>query len=254
MPNQNSHITKSVNLQIDQITNLLNEGYSVSEIANSLSLPYAAIYNGIRRNGLSDMVSVKQNGKSRTSRKHYNNIQKFDREILQSEYHDKKQNLYEIAKKYDMSPSGILYNLRKFGIETRDKSEASLLMYANKPEIKEKLRQLAFDGITGIYNKNFNRKETWIELAFEEFCVKNNIAFTKQYQIDGKGHRYDFLIYNFLLVELDGSFWHNTDKQRILDEEYNMLAIQHGYVIIRFSDREIKKTKGKCFDAVRSFI
>jgi len=254
MPNQNSHITKSVNLHIDQIKNFLNEGYSVSEIAKSLSLPYAAVYNGIRRNGLADLISVKQNGKSRTSRKHYIDIQRFDCEILRSEYHEKKMNLYEIAEKYDMSPSGILYNLRKFGIETRDKSEASLLMYAHKPEIKDKLRQLAFDGITGIHNKNFNRRDTWIELAFEEFCVQNNIVYTKQYQIDGKGHRYDFLLRDKLLIELDGLFWHNTDKQRKLDEEYDRLAIQQGYDIIRFSDREIKKTKGRCFDAVRKFI
>lgn len=254
MPNQNSHITKNVDQNIDQIRKLLSEEYSVSEIAKSLSLPYAAVYNGIRRHGLSNLVSTKKNGKSRTSREYYNSIQKFDYDTLMAEYHGKKMNLYEIAEKYNMSPSGIFHNMKKFGVDTREKSEASLLMYANKPEIKEKIRQLAFDGVIGVHNKNFNRRDTWIEMAFEEFCVHNGISYSKQYQIEGRGHRYDFLVNNNLLVELDGSFWHNTDKQRLLDEEYDRLAIQHGYDIIRFTDQEIKKTKGQCFDAVRKLI
>jgi very-short-patch-repair endonuclease/predicted DNA-binding protein YlxM (UPF0122 family) len=254
MPNQNSHITKSVDSKINKIESLLLEGYSVSEISKSLSLPYAAVYNGIRRNGLSHLVSVSKNGKSKTSKEYHISMQKFDYETLKSEYIENKRNLYEIAEKYNMSPSGILYNLRKFGIETRNKSEASLLMYEKNPQIKEKLRKLAFDGAIGIHNKNFNRADTWIEIAFEEFCLKNNISFTKQYQIDGKGHRYDFLIFHNLLVELDGVFWHNTNKQKVLDEEYNRLAKKCGYNIVRFTDREIKKTKGQCFERIKQFI
>lgn len=46
----------------------------------------------------------------------------------------------------------------------------------------------------------------------------------------------------------------NTNKQKMLDEEYNRLAIQHGYDIIRFTDRDIKKTKGQCFNEIRKFI
>jgi very-short-patch-repair endonuclease len=254
MPNQNSHITKIVNLNIKQIEKMLIEGFSVSEISKSLSLPYAAIYNGIRRHNMSHFVSVSKNGKSKTSKQYHDRIQKFDYDTLKEEYIDNKLNLYEIADKYDMSASSVFLYMKKLGVDTRSKRDASLLMYEKKPEIKDILRQLAFDGVTGIHNKNFNRRETSIERSFEKFCQENNISFIKQYQINGEGHRYDFLVLDKLLIELDGVFWHSTDKQKMLDEEYNKLAIQHGYDIIRFTDIEIKKTKGKCFDAVRKFI
>ena len=254
MPNQKSHITKSVNLNIKHIEKLLIEGFSVSEVSKTLCLSYAAIYNGIRRHNMSHLVSVSKNGKSKTSKQYHNRIQKFDYDTLEVEYIDNKLNLYEIADKYNMSASSVFLYMKKLGISTRSKTEASLLMYEKKPEIKDTLRQLAFDGVTGIHNKNFNRRETWIEKTFEKFCQENNITFIKQYQIDGKGHRYDFLVLNKLLVELDGVFWHNTNKQKMLDEEYNRLAIQHGYDIIRFTDRDIKKTKGQCFNEIRKFI
>lgn len=226
---------------------LLLDGYSISEISKCLCLSYAAVYNGVKRHNLSHMVSVKNNGKSRTSKEYVKSIQKFDKKTLKSEYIEDKLNLYEIAEKYGMSPSGVLYNMKKLGIETRSNSEASLLMHEKRPEIKERLRQLAFDGVIGIHNKNFNRRETWIEVAFENFCIKHNIKYLKQYQIDDKGHRYDFLVNDKILVELDGNFWHSTEKQKRLDEEFERLAFEYGYDIMRFTDREIKKTKGKCF-------
>lgn len=254
MPNQNSHITKNVNLNIKQVEKMLIDGFSVSEISKSLCLPYAAIYNGIRRHNMSHLVSVRKNGKSKTTKQYHARIQKFDYDTLKKEYIDNKLNLYEIADKYGMSASSVFLYMKKLGIDSRSKSEAMTLMYEKRPEIKDVLRQLAFDGVTGIHNKKFNRRETWIEKSFEKFCQENNISYIKQYQINDEGHRYDFLISDKILIELDGVFWHNTDKQKMLDEEYNKLAIQHGYDIIRFTDREIKKTKGKCFDAVRKFI
>lgn len=248
MPNQNSHITNKIDNLITDIENLLLEGYSVSEVSKRLLLPYAAVYNGVKRHKLSHLVSVKNNGKSRSYKDYVQRTQKFDKNTLESEYIDGKLNLYEIAEKYGVSPSGVLLYMRKLNIKTRNKSEASILMYEKNPEIREKLRQLAFDGITGIHNKNFNRRETWIELAFEDFCLRNSIKYHKQYQIFNKGHRYDFLIGTNILVELDGNFWHNTEKQKKLDENYNILAQDNGYAILRFTDQEIRKTKGKCFD------
>jgi very-short-patch-repair endonuclease len=58
------------------------------------------------------------------------------------------------------------------------------------------------------------------------------------------------LIKDKILIELDGNFWHSTEKQKRLDEEFESLAFQCGYDILRFTDQEIKKTKGKCFERI----
>jgi very-short-patch-repair endonuclease len=53
-----------------------------------------------------------------------------------------------------------------------------------------------------------------------------------------------------MIVELDGHYWHNTEKQKALDRQHEEFARSLGYDIIRFSDIIIKKTKGVCFDRV----
>lgn len=254
MPNQKSYITRELDLRIDEIKNLLIQNNSVAEIAKILKFGYAAVYNAIRRNNLSEFVGIHNNGKSETSRKYQQDVRIFDQKILRKEYCDNKLNLYEIAKKYNTTASNVHHYMKRFNINRRTKSEATLLAYEkNGDRLREKHRQNAYNGITGIHRKGHNRTETWIEKIFEKYCIDNNIKYKKQYQINCKGHRYDFLIYDNLLIELDGNFWHNTEKQKKLDESHNIVANQNGYVIMRFTDLEIKKTKGQCFDKIREY-
>lgn len=254
MSNQNTKITKELDSRITEIKSLLLEGYSVSEISKRIGFGYASVYNAIQRNGLSNLISVKNNGKSKTSKKYHEDKSLFDKSTLLREYVDNKLNLYEIAEKYKTSAANVLLYMRKYDIKTRTKSEATKLLYEKHGDIlREKHRQNAYNGITGIHRKGHSRTETWIEKIFEKYCIDNNIKYEKQYQINCKGHRYDFLIYDNLLIELDGNFWHNTEKQKKLDESHNLLAKENGYDIIRFTDSEIKKTKGSCFEKIREY-
>lgn len=254
MPNQFTKLNKEIDSKIDEIQTLLDNGFSAAEIAKKLQYGYGSIYNAIKRNGLSHLISVEKNGKSRAKQEYVKSIQKFDYETLYKEYIINGLNLYEIAAKYDMSASNVLVYAKKFGIERRTKSEANRLLYEKRPELREVHRQNAYDGITGIYNKNFNRRESKIEKMFEEYCITNNIEYKKQFQIDGKGHRYDFLIGTNTLVEVDGHYWHNTEKQKILDKQHEDVAILNGYDILRFLDRDIKKTKGLCFATIKKYV
>ena len=100
MPNQNTKITKELNSRITEIKSLLLEGYSVSEISKRIGFGYASVYNAIQRNELSNLISVKNNGKSKTSKKYHEDKSLFDKSTLLREYVDNKFNLYEIAEKY----------------------------------------------------------------------------------------------------------------------------------------------------------
>ena len=255
MTNQNTQISKELDNRKEEIRLLLEDGLSVKEIARNLSLGYASVYNAIKRNDLSSYVSVKNNGKSESSRTYQRNQSRFTEDILREEYELKKLNLYEIAQKYHTSASNVLLYMRKFGIETRTKSEASSVTYERRGEsLREKFRQLAYDGVTGIHVKGRKRTETWIEKLFEEYCKRKDIPYEKQYRINLSGHRYDFKVFDNIIVELDGAYWHNTDKQKALDERHDMLAKNQGYDIIRFSDILIKETKGMCFDRVIELV
>ena len=254
MPNQNTIITKTLDANIDLIETMLKNGFSVAEISKKIGYGYSGVYNAVRRNGLEKYISVKNNGKSQTAHTYNESRIKFSKEQLEKEYLFNENTLEDIAKKYGCSASNICIYLKKYNIKARTKSEASVLAYEKHGEkIRDKHRQNAYEGKTGIHMKGRSRTSTWIENVFEEYCIKSDIPFKKQYQINSKGHRYDFLIYDNILIELDGTYWHNTEKQKMLDERHNCLAKYYGYDIIRFTDLEIKKTKGECFDEIRKY-
>ena len=254
MPNQYTKITNELNLKVEEIKLLLEEKYSVNEISNIIGYKYAAVYNCIVRNNLKHLVSVNNIGKSRTSKKKiemYNNTHVLNKEILYELYIIQQKNLYEISKSYNMSPSGVLFRMRIFGIKTRSKKEAIKIMYEKRPEIREQHRKNANLGITGVFKKGNNYSNTKIEQQFEKYCVDYDIPYVRPFQITSDTHRYDFLIYEKLIVELDGLYWHNREKQKIKDKLHEEYAIKNGYEIIRFTDKEIRETKGKCFDRIR---
>lgn len=257
MANQNSNITKEILNLLPQIKSLLVDGYSVNEITNYfIKYSYSAIYNCIQKNGLSSYVSTKNIGKSRASKKRYEDYDKnhkLTKEILQKLYHEEKKDLYEIAELYNMSPSGVLWRMNKLGIKTRNISEANYLIYEKKPELKEVHRINANLGKIGVFAKG-NYTNTWIEMAFKDFCEKNSINYTRSFQITKTTHRYDFLIENKIIVELDGVYWHNNPKQKEKDRLQEEFARQKGYFVLRFTDEEIKKSKGECFEIVREYV
>ena len=69
------------------------------------------------------------------------------------------------------------------------------------------------------------------------FFGKNNIK--RQVTIERK--IYDFLLFNKLLIEFDGEYWHSTDRAIINDKTKNEIALKNGYQIMRISDKKAKQ-------------
>jgi very-short-patch-repair endonuclease/predicted DNA-binding protein YlxM (UPF0122 family) len=254
MPNQYTKLTKELNRKVEEIKKLLEDDYSVSEICKILNYNYSAVYNCICRNNLKHLVGVEKIGKSRTSKKRYeeyNINHPLNEKVLYDLYVVKEKDLYEISKMYNVSPSGVLFRMKSLGIKTRNKKEASKIMYNKKPELREVHRKNANLGITGVFKKGNNYSNTKIEQQFEKYCIDNCIPYVRPFQITKETHRYDFLIYEGTIVELDGLYWHNKEKQKIKDKQHEEFAVKNGYQVIRFTDKEIKETKGECFDRIR---
>ena len=134
-----SKITKELDLRIDEIENMLKDGYSIAEISKKIEYGYAAVYNAAYRNGLGKYISVKN--VSRTARQYLDGQSKFTRECLVEEYINQKNNLYEIAKKYNCSPANVLLYMQKYDIKTRSKSEALKIIYERRgDELREHAR------------------------------------------------------------------------------------------------------------------
>lgn len=258
MPNQFSVITKEIETHLPEIENMLKEGYSVNEIQKKLiKYSYSGIYNCIKRNGLSVFVSTKNIGKSRTHKKRMEEFESnhiLNYETLKRFYEIEKKDLYEISKIFNISPSGVLYRMKKLGIPTRSKSEASVIAYTKNPNIREIHRKNANKGLTGVFRKGNNYKNTWIERTFEDYCLENDIKYQPQFQITKDTHRYDFLIGDNVIIELDGLYWHNKPKQKNKDEINEKYAIDNGYVVMRFTDKQISETKGACFEIVKRYV
>lgn len=254
MPNQYTKLSKELDKKVETIKTLLEDNYSVSEICKMLDYKYNAVYNCICRNGLKHLVGTEKIGKSRSFKKRYdeyNKIHPLNESVLYDLYVIQQKDLYEISRIYNVSPSGVLFRMRNFGIQTRSKKEAVKLMYDKKPELRDVHRKNANLGITGVFKKGNNYSNTKIERQFEKYCIDNSIPYTRQFQITEDTHRYDFLIYEKTIVELDGLYWHNTEKQKVKDKQHEEFASTNGYNVVRFTDKEIKETEGECFDRIR---
>lgn len=250
-------IGKYLDSNIQTIREYLEKGMSVNEIRKLFDYSYSAIYNAIQRNNMGHLVSCIRGAKSETAKQYHQSKSRFTEKMLIEEYIINRENLYSIAKKYNCTPANVLAYMRKYSIPTRNKSEASSLCYEkNGDELREKHRQNAYAGRTGIHMKGRRRRNSWIEQKFEKYCIENGIEYEREYQINGSGHHYDFLVKlvkNYILIELDGNYWHNTEKQKNLDIIHENIALQNGYNVLRFTDSQIKKTKGKCFDELRKY-
>ena len=257
MSNQYTKIKNQLDNVVDDIECCLIDGMSVGEISDFFGYGYSSVYNCIIRNGLNHYVSVKNIGKGRRYDAYnieYNKNHKLTRDVLFKLYWVDLLDMYEIADMFNVSASGILYRMRKYDIPSRNKSDAAKLLYKKNPGLREIHRKNANNGITGIFRKGNNYKNTNIEKMFEDYCIFENIVYNKQFQIYPGGHRYDFLVNSNILVELDGSYWHDRDNQRIKDDNHDNEARLNGYIIFRFSDLIIKETNGGCFNVIKRYV
>ena len=69
------------------------------------------------------------------------------------------------------------------------------------------------------------------EIIFYDKLIKEKIKFKFQYQISP--YRVDFLIKDFLIVEIDGPH-HNDEKQKKYDEKRDKYLKSYGYKVVRY--------------------
>lgn len=86
---------------------------------------------------------------------------------------------------------------------------------------------------------NMPKKETSIEILLRKELEKNNIIFENQHPIL-KRTISDFFIEPNLVIYADGNYWHNIPFVKKRDESINNLLCKNDFVVLRYTEDEIK--------------
>lgn len=232
----------------DDVVREIKTGESLRVICKRDGLNYQTFYKQVKCYN-PEVLSMKKGERSR-SRISESRIAKYRGHINVDElidlYSNKKKSSYELAAKYNVTINAILNMLRDNGVELNAQSD-----YWTEDR-RDHYRKLGLDGTIGIHGQSHHiHKKTDIELMFAQWCDDNDIECIEEYRIKPKGHRYDYYLPKLnLLVELDGLIWHTLPGRRKKDINYMYEAAKMCYNIIRFDDKLIYSTRGRCFDRI----
>lgn len=197
---------------------------NAQDIAEQFGVKYHTVQYHIKKLGLNG-TRVSQGMLEKKGKKRH----RYTKDQLVELYVTQKLSLAQIGEQYGVTAATVMRDMRRFEIPSRDKVEASILSW-DDAEKKEAARTRA----VARPNLKFGQ-QTDIEKMFEDWAAANNIPVTPQFQLTKNGHRYDYLIDGSkMLVELDGDYWHSTEKQQEKDRRFEQEAQEEGYVVVRF--------------------
>lgn len=237
----------STEIPTNEIINLLEEGKSLLSICDERGLPYHTVYGRIKKMR-PELLSRGDRSEDTLKRMSEAQAKPIPINDMVADYKS-GMSMREVGEKYGVSAATIHHRLKKEGVELND-----LKIYWTE-ERKAVQKKKANDGEIGVHlhGRNGYRNPSSTEGEFIKYCKNNGIEIEPQFQIMAGGHRYDFRISGSnVLVELDGVYWHNPEKQREKDTHQEIEAMEYGYEVIRFTDVEIAKSGSKCFDSIHT--
>lgn len=180
----------------------------------------------------------------------------YDWSLIQKEYNDGLSQR-DICAKYNMALATLYKAAKRGDIAFRTKKEAASLAKVKKPhkhseETKKKISEirrkyLAENPEKVPYRLNHSSKRSYPEICFEKALTDANIT--------GWISEYPFGVYSFdfafpnqrIDVEIDGST-HTLPNVKNIDANRDKLAEEHGWKVIRFTAKEIKKDVKYCIN------
>lgn len=133
---------------------------------------------------------------------------------------------HDIGIKYAMNEGTVLWILHKKNVKIRSFSEAGKLRYKNHPNS---------------YGKIIHGRLTNIELKVLNQLLKLNYDTVIQYHIKDKFYCDFYLPELNTIIECDGDYWHNMDKQIKKDACRDKYLLKCGYKVVRVKGSIIMK-------------
>jgi very-short-patch-repair endonuclease len=99
--------------------------------------------------------------------------------------------------------------------------------------------------------KCFNqfKGETSIEILVKDALKNKSVDFKQEVRI-GKYYVDFLLLSRQIVIECDGDYWHAKPSSKKRDKRKDEFLELKGYFVYRFSEREIKATKGECINQI----
>jgi very-short-patch-repair endonuclease len=143
---------------------------------------------------------------------------------------------------------------RKFTEEHKKNLSKAVREYSQKPEYREECRQRKMNFLINNHKQYTSKLEDYF---IENYLTPNNILFKRNFYAKGIKSFYDFYLPEFnVIIEVDGDYWHcnpkifpeakyASQKRNIIkDVIKNEWAIENGYTIVRFWEKDIKEEPG----------
>lgn len=231
----------------EEVVNEIRTGNSLKNICEQHSLNYHRLYGKIRQD-FPGLMSRRKSSLVKERCKKAQEIPLNNDEVVRL-YAVEKLSARDIADRMGVVQNVILKRLRECGVPKNNQGDYWT------DERREHQAKLCHDGVIGIHNPNNKYRFTGIEQQFAKWLEEHNIAYERQKQLKKGRHRYDFHILGTkLLVEIDGTYWHNSASQREKDNRFVDEAAEMDYNVIRFSDIEIRDTMQQCFERILEWI
>lgn len=225
------------------INDFIGSGKSLHQYCKDNKISYIKFYRLIKKTH-PDILSRKSNGGS---------LKKFNptKDELIDLYINQGLSQEGIGRLYGVSKSSICSRFKTLGIDSKSISQSRY--WTN--ERREYYRKLSNTGVIGVHRQSdWKYHTTSIEIKFMEVCKQYGIEYKRQYPIEKYGHQYDFYIPEVnLLVEMDGEYFHNMEKQKIKDIQQVDKSIELGYNIIRITDKELKNEPSVIINRLREY-
>jgi very-short-patch-repair endonuclease len=242
-PNKGQSIYDCQLIHLDTVNKFLDEGESLSAICERLNLSYGYFYKKLKDRLSRDKTDIIRKRLSVSQRSCDDAT---ENKIIED--YKAGNSMYALTEMYSLKP-GVIYGiLKRNNVKMNNQS-----IYWSEDRRKEYSRK-CHDGEIGIHAQGDGAyRYTKPERDFAAWCDENDIKYERQFQIKKGTHRYDFLLSGTnILVEIDGEFWHNKN-QRSKDEAFEKFANDNGYKVLRFTDKEMHKSKLKCFEKIKVY-
>lgn len=171
----------------------------------------------------------------------------------------RRQAMQTIATACGVSPWVIRRHLQEMGIALRSRAQwgqqswdqSGPARYASASETgKRNIVHAITKGspIAGALALQKKRGPSMIERLFMAGLEERHESYLFQHGIDDKYLCDFYLPSRNLLVECDGSYWHDTPKAKARDAIKDAYLVERGYQVVRFTDKQIESDLTSCLD------
>lgn len=180
------------------------------------------------------------------------------------EYYNQGHTLKEVAEYFEVGLGRIVYGTKHKNIITRTNSETLNITKSRRKKhkhteevkniIREKhIRYMQEHPDETAWARRWKHEKSWPEKIFEEELIRRNIK-GWLYNFRSSIYEYDFGFPDLKLdVEIDGS-WHNNERQKHRDRLRDEYTLNNGWVVIRFSAKEVNNNLSGCVDSLEKLV